>query len=157
MRFLTAILLSGVLFFMPTKTNFKTINQCFSNSCSIKLYQNNLIQTFQKNSNFFNQILNEFEKTTQNSYQMPALGVSIHNLTIQQQKQGTWLEFMFETTIFNCEMPFDAILIKIEPDSYGLNLIRKFQGKYEGRCFYLNLENSTTNLYDFLINFKCSQ
>lgn len=84
------------------------------------------------------------------SRDMPAFGVSLHNETIKAMQSGIWLELNFsETTEFD-EMPFDSILIHIEKDTGGVNLIRKFEGLYDGRCFYLDLENNFNELYDYL-------
>ena len=47
-------------------------------------------------------------------------------------------------------MDFEGLLIKVEKDWHGFNLIRKNNGKYDGRCFYLSLENSMDELYETL-------
>ena len=36
-------------------------------------------------------------------------------------------------------MPFEKLLLKAEPEYRGFNLCRFFNGKYGGRCFYLDL------------------
>ena len=64
---------------------------------------------------------------------MPAVGVSIDNLTREEMKSGSWIELEFDQCYIFNEMPFDALLIKVEKDNYGFNLIRRHNGKYEGR------------------------
>ena len=74
---------------------------------------------------------------------MPALGVSIDNSTRQELKNGLWIKFDFNKVCENYDMPFESLLIKLEDQSYGLNIIRKYENKYEGRVYYINLEHST--------------
>ena len=86
-----------------------------------------------------------------NSHQMPAFGVSLDDLTRQEMQTGVWLEFTFDKTCYNSDMPFDSLLINIQNDFTGFNIIRKYQNKYDGRCFYINLiDKNMTNLYNLL-------
>ena len=58
---------------------------------------------------------------------------------------------MFEKTKVYNEMPFETLLINVEKDWSGFNIIRKHDSKYEGRCFYINLENADmSKLYELL-------
>ena len=85
-----------------------------------------------------------------NSYEMPAFGVSIHEHTMQALQSGFWIKFNFKEQMKHNDMPFDALLVNIMPNDKGFNLIREVDGKYEGRCFYLNLENDMQSLYDLV-------
>ena len=101
----------------------------------------------------FNLVLNVLNKITEYAHDMPAFGVSLDELTKEEMKSGLWLELEFETTMIYNEMPFEALLIKVEKDISGFNLIRRNNGNYEGRCFYLSLDGSMNELYE-LINQK---
>ncbi|MBO5102937.1 MAG: hypothetical protein J6C13_02470 [Clostridia bacterium] len=122
----------------------------FEETNTITLYKNGETKTYADNSAEFEQIKAEFMETIYNSYEMPAFGVSIHEETIQALDFGTWIKFNFKERLTHNDMPFDALLINISPDYSGINLIREVDGKFEGRCFYINTENTFENLYNIL-------
>ena len=93
-----------------------------------------------------------FSDAIEKSYSMPAFAVSIDNLTKKSMKSGLWIEFVFDKTMAASEMPFDSLLINITKDCHGINLIRGNDGIFEGRCYYLDLENTMDDVYDFLID-----
>ena len=93
----------------------------------------------------------ELKKLTDKSYFSPAFGVSLHDQTIEALKKGVWIEFRFNTERTYADMPFEKLLIELKPDYYGFNLIRFNNQKYEGRCFYLNLNVSSTKFYKFIV------
>ena len=95
-----------------------------------------------------------FVEAISNSRQMPAFGVSIHKLTIEEMKSGIWIKFIYDKTMQACNMPFDELLIHIQKDMHGVNVIRGNDGIYNGRCFYLELENSFDAVYEFLSNLQ---
>lgn len=90
-----------------------------------------------------------------NCHTMPAFGVSIHAETINAIQKGVWLKLQYNGTQTVDGMPFDELLIEVNPDFQGFNIIRGNKGIYEGRCFYINLINNTMKpLYDFInLNF----
>jgi len=73
---------------------------------------------------------------------MPALGVSIHEFTTNELQNDNWLEINFESELQIDDLPFTSLLFKLE-ETGGINLIRKHNNKYDGRCLYLNLEKTT--------------
>lgn len=96
-----------------------------------------------------------FCNALEGAQQMPAFGVSLHDLTMQNMKEGLWIKFVYNKTIVKSEMPFDSILINITKDCHGINLIRGNDEIFEGRCYYLNLKGTLDDVYDFLI--ECIQ
>ena len=82
--------------------------------------------------------------------QMPAFGVSLDNLTKEEMKSGYWVRFIFDKTVVKSDMPFDELLLHVTKDAHGINIIRGNDGVYQGRCYYLDLENSLNDLYDFI-------
>ena len=96
-----------------------------------------------------------FCNALEGAQQMPAFGVSLHDLTMQNMKEGLWIKFIYNKTIVKSEMPFDSILINITKDCHGINLIRGNDEIFEGRCYYLNLKGTLDDVYDFLI--ECIQ
>lgn len=115
---------------------------------AVEIYNNGELVNL--SSDEFDKFENLFSDALENSRQTPAYGVSIHDLTIKEMKSGIWLRFKFEQTIYKSQMPFDELLMKIDKNSYGVNIIRGNNGRYEGRCYYLELENNFDNLYDFI-------
>lgn len=93
-------------------------------------------------------IKSELKNLFENSHEMPALGVSIHNETVTELEKGLWLILQYNETKYHNDMPFDELLIKVNKEDYGLNIIRGNNGIYEGRCYYLNLDKNTSKLYN---------
>jgi hypothetical protein len=97
-------------------------------------------------------ILNGLLLTVENSHEMPAYGVAIHNEVKDAITKGLWIELIFDKTIIHNEMPFDKLLIEVNANSQGFNLIRYHDNIYEGRCYYLSLNSSMEKLYNTIIN-----
>lgn len=98
-----------------------------------------------------NIINNELKIMLQNSRQMPAFGVSIHVDTINDMMQGYWIKLQYSETKVVNDMHFDELLIKVEPNASGFNVIRGNKGIYEGRCYYIDLDNKSMNgLYNYI-------
>lgn len=84
--------------------------------------------------------------------QMPAFGVALDNEVKDAIKSKVWLELEYDKTIVFDEMPFDKLLIEVGEDYTGFNLMRHHDGKYEGRCYYVDLvEHDMSELYNYLI------
>lgn len=133
-----------------TLTQELTINNFFEKAKSITIFKNGKSRIFKENEKEFKNIIQQFTEQTQNSVEMPAYAVSLHNETIKAINDGLWIQFNFEQEKTHREMPFDALLININKDYCGVNIIRHYKDKYEGRCFYLNLDNNLNDFYKFL-------
>ncbi len=122
----------------------------FEETDSITIFKDGKEKTFPNTSSEFDDLLTKFMDMIYDSYEMPAFGVSIHEHTMQALQSGIWIKFNFKEQMKHNDMPFDALLVNIMPNDKGFNLIREVDGKYEGRCFYLNLENDMQSLYDLV-------
>lgn len=99
-----------------------------------------------------NHIFPELKKMCEKSYFSPAFGVSINQYTLNELKKGLWLEMEYSEPKEFAEMPYEKLLINFQPDFYGFNIIRyNSNGGYDGRCYYLNLNGSSTNFYNTLL------
>ena len=128
------------------------VSNFFNKSTSIEVFNNGIVQFYNSDSQMYNQTLNKLSSAIYNSYEMPAFAVSLHNDTIKAMESGIWIKFNFDKQQKYNDMPFDALLINVQKDNSGLNIIRFCDGEYTGRCFYLNLQNTNLNdLYDFLM------
>ena len=124
----------------------ESVVSVFEKTINLIVYDNGNKHLYFKGDNKFEKIYKSLIETTDLSHDMPAFGVSLHNETNNALKTGTWVELVFDTEKSFNDMPFDTLLFKVEAEDSGFNLIRKFDGKYEGRCFYLSLDDNMNNL-----------
>lgn len=103
----------------------------------------------EKGTDEYKSIMDGWEAMTEEALQMPAFGVSIDEHTRSEMKKGVWIEFVFGKEQVFQEMPFEKLLICCKEDFRGFNLIRYWDGKYFGRCFYLDLREKT--MQDFCV------
>lgn len=126
------------------------INSVFDDCYAIKIYDNNHKIIFEKGTKEFDKILQLWQITVNSGYEMPAFGVSIHELTIEDMQKGLHIEFLFDKLNYHNEMPFDSLLLKLQENQYGYQLIRHYEDKYQGRCFYVNTTEINNDLYDYI-------
>ena len=125
----------------------KTIQQYLTSSSQAQVIINNEYKAVD-DINELNSVLNNM---LENSHTMPAFGVSIHSETLKALQSGVWLKLQYNGTQTIDEMSFDELLIEVNPDFNGFNIIRGNRGIYEGRCFYIDLIDTTMQpLYDVL-------
>lgn len=120
------------------------LNEILNKLESIDVFTNGKQQTLLPSESKFHKIVEKLTEVFNTSHIEPAFGVSLHDLTMQAIKQDKWLQLNFNEELTINNLPFTSLLLKAE-ETFGLNLTRKFNGKYEGRCIYLVL-NDFTNL-----------
>ena len=130
-------------------TPLKELNQYFNASSEIIIYNNGVVHNCTNSESAT--LLETLQQMLTNSHEMPALGVSLDNETRNELKNGLWLEFNYKTTQTYNDMPFDSLLIKAEPENSGVNIIRKYNNLYEGRCYYINLDCNMSDLYNKIL------
>ena len=142
--------LSFILCFSENFQSQKNISDYFYICSSICIY-NKGTQLFYTNDDInFKKLLFITNKLFKNSTQVPALGVSLDTETRKELKTGIWIEFIYNKTQSYNEMPFDSLLIKINQNCTGINIIRKYNNKYQGRCFYVNLNTDPTEYFNII-------
>ena len=118
-------------------------------ACGVNVIKDGITQSYESTTNEFVELMQEFVNMTKDSHEMPAFGVSLHDSTVEAMKDGLWIEFVFDRTQIHNGMPFESLLINVEKDWMGFNLIRKYNGRYEGRCYYINLgDGNMSNFVD---------
>ena len=137
-------------FMQNTHNKFNNLPSCFSIATQIVIYQQSEKSTFAKGDEKYELLMSALELICTNSHEMPAFSVAENNSTLNALESKTWLELEFDTTQAYNEMPFDSLLIEVDGNFSGFNLIRKHNGKYDGRCFYLNLSSNMTPLSDVI-------
>ena len=131
---------------------YGTIQDVFKDSASIQVFIEGESKEFLTGTAEFESVINQTNKMLTGSHQMPAFGVSMDDLTRQELESGVWILYNFNQVCTNSEMPFDGLLINVNPEFSGFNIIRRYNGKYEGRCFYLDLNQTTmSDLYNLLV------
>ena len=87
------------------------------------------------------------------AHEMPAYGVSLDRETRKAVKSGVWAEFVFDKALSSNGMPFEKLLVNVQPEWSGFNIIRYTAAHgYDGRCFYYDLVNKDMRLfYDCLM------
>ena len=120
----------------------------FSEDYMIEIYKDGQLVEIDKDQ--FDKFEEIFCESIEGSRQMPAYGVSIHEHTIEAMKSGFWIKFIFDKVIVKSGMPFDSLLINVTKDCYGINIIRGLDGRYEGRCYYLDFDKTLDELYNFI-------
>ena len=126
--------------------------QILTTANEIIIYNDNNTTSYEPDNQEFKNITEELLRLGLNCREAPAFAVSLHNETISAMESGLWIEFNFGNTICHNELPFDSLLIQVVGEYTGFNIIRKYDNKYEGRCFYVDLlETNLNNLENLLI------
>ena len=137
---------------MPVVTNSNArIIDSFYNVQNIVVYKQGNVEVLPKGDDKYQLVIDSLFEITENSHEMPAFGVSLDHETREALKTGIWIELEFVGVQEYNGMPFESLLIQVNNNYSGFNLIRRYNGKYEGRCFYLHIENNMQQLYDILV------
>ena len=115
---------------------------------SISIIYNGNTTTFNKDSHDYTIILDSIMDTMLDSHEMPALGVSIDSETRAALQNGMYIELNYKKMYKYLDMPFEKLLFTVDPHDCGINIIRYHDGKYDGRCYYLNLNHDMSNIYN---------
>ena len=107
---------------------------------SFEIYTHGNKETIGKNNDRFLKLKNNIEEVFFNSRLMPAFGVSLHEETIHELKNGVWLKLNFDSEIIKNGLLCNSLLFKLE-EVQGFNLIRMFNNRFDGRCLYLDLDS----------------
>ena len=130
------------------------LNDIIASSESINVYDDGKMTTYSQNETPYNQIVEGWKDMTENAREMPAFSVSLNNETMQALKAGLWVEFVFDNEYTHSNMTFEKLLVKVENDFRGFNIMRyNAQAGYSGRCYYLDLvDKNMSQLADILSN-----
>ena len=121
---------------------------------SINVYNNGEITIYGQNEEPYNQIVEGWTVLCKNAHEMPAFGVSLNNETIEARNVGLWVEFVFDETKSHNNMMFEKLLIKVEKEWHGFNIVRyNEKNGYGGRCYFIDLVGKNmSQFYDILAN-----
>ena len=121
---------------------------------SINVYNNGEITIYCQNEEPYNQIVEGWTVLCENAHEMPAFGVSLNNETIEARSVGLWVEFVFDEPKSHNNMTFEKLLIKVEKEWHGFNIIRyNEKNGYVGRCYFIDLVGKNMSQFnDILAN-----
>lgn len=122
--------------------------KCMSTPNSIIVYSENISTKVSTEDSLYNKITESIITMCNDAREMPAFGVALDEETRVAMETGLWVELVYNNTQEYNEMPFDTLLIQVEKAYSGFNIIRKYKGKYDGRCFYLSLDGDMSALYN---------
>lgn len=108
-------------------------------------------ETIEMSQEELNILSDIFVETFEGSKSLPALGVALDEETKESVKSGVWIKFSFDKTRVENDMPFDELLIKIHKENNCLNVIRGNDGKFDGRCYFVELNHSLEKIYNYII------
>ncbi len=130
------------------------VYQVFDNAQQINVYNEGVKTVYNAGSAAYEKILSGWNELLQGSHQMPAFGVSLNRETVKAIAHGLWAEFCFEGEYECGGLPFEKLLVKVESESQGFNLIRyTTEYGYDGRCIYIDLvSKNMSSFYDILLN-----
>ncbi len=132
------IIRRGGNMYLTENTDYE-IKKAIMNLKEVEFFINGRSKNISKSDKEFSTIYNKIVDILKSSRLMPAYSVSLHDETIKARKSGVWVELHFEGEQVINELPFESLLFKVEKTS-GINLIRNYLGRYEGRAIYLALE-----------------
>ena len=153
-RFFILKLLAGVFIGLMLFNNINMDNFCdvVNKSYQMQIIYDGEAKIYSENNELFVDIISEMLSIFKESREMPSLGVSLDDLTREEMKKGIWIQLDFEDEMVYSGMSFDSLLLKLEYNSCGLSVIRKYQGLYEGRCYYFDLRGNYNQLIETIIN-----
>ena len=107
---------------------------------SIELIQNGKIHKLSQQE--FQQTFARLQDLFGEARVMPAFGVSIHEETVNAIQDGEWLKLNYNAEMDKEGLLFTSLLFRLE-ECQGFNLIRLYGERYDGRCIYLDLPQTT--------------
>lgn len=131
------ILLSGVYMRSEKQYFIEQLNQVES----VNVYIEGECIQISCGDSRFDDILTAFSEMMEGYREMPAFGVSLHEEVENAKENGLWVEFCYENIHIYEGMPYERLLIELKNGDLGFNIMRFYNGKYEGRCFYVDLKN----------------
>ena len=148
------ILLIGTVFGMGGVSLDKEEHQTIqvNNYVCVNIYKEGTKHTLLKNDS--DKVANALGGILKAAREMPAFGVALHDETLEAMQSGLWIEFEFGGINIHKGMCFEKLLLKLEKNIYGFNLMRFYDGKYDGRCFYFDIEDCKIMncLYELIIS-----
>ncbi len=119
---------------------------------SVKVYENGEASAYCVGERKFEEICVAWNGMRAGARQRPASGVRLNDETVHALNDGVWAEFVFDKELSADGMPFERLLVNVQPEWSGFNIVRyTAEYGYDGRCFYFDLANDMSGFYNVLI------
>ncbi len=130
------------------------LNEIIESSDSINVYNNGETFVYRQQDAPYSQIIDGWTTMTDGVHEMPAFGVSLNKQTVEAMNDGLWVEFVFDKQYTHSGMSFEKLLVNVEKEWQGFNIIRyNADDGYSGRCYYYDLVGKDmSQFYDILAN-----
>ena len=122
---------------MMVANNAQYVKNYLKDIKNIEIYKQGQKTILNKDSKEFDKAIKKILKIALRGRIMPALGVSLHDDTVNALKTDSFLKINFNKEFTINDLPFTALLFRLEDNCYGINLIREYNNRYDGRCIYL--------------------
>lgn len=131
---------------------FENIEQAFPEADEIYVFREGQVVRCAQGGVDYAQIMAVWQNTLTGCRQMPAFGVSLNDMTVKAMQKGVWIEFRYGD-VCECQgMGFERLAINVVSSFKGFNIVRYCDGVYEGRCYYLDLDDKDmSEVYNCLI------
>lgn len=108
----------------------------------VNVYTDGETEFYKVGEERFERICAEWNNMIFGAHEMPAFGVSLNDETVKAMQNGVWAEFTFDRQLYSNGMPYEKLLVNVQPEWSGFNIVR-YTAKhgYDGRCFYYDLVN----------------
>lgn len=123
---------------IKTENEFKGVLEDLK---SIIVYTNGAKSTIKSGTTKFEKIKEKLFQLFVQAQIMPAFSVALHELVMSDMQNGQFIELNFNSQHEVNELKFDSLLFRLEK-LYGVNLMRKLDEKYYGRCIYLAFDEA---------------
>ncbi len=119
------------------ENNENTMADLLEKVSSFTIFKRGKETKINKEDSGFDKIFSHLEEVFKKGEVMPAYGVSLHDETQNALLADTWLQINFDEQLTKNELPFSALLFRLD-EVYGVDLIRLFNDRYDGRCIHLS-------------------
>ncbi len=107
------------------------------NVCSIEIFKGGLRKEYGKGDAEFDRLFSSIHSIFSTGRLAPAFCVSLHDDTVEQLNSGNWIKLNFSNIQTKNDLPFNCLLFRADK-TYGLNLIRGYNNRFDGRCLYMD-------------------
>lgn len=106
---------------------------------SIEILNDGKVSVFKSDNKYYAKIKNNLKALFRSARIMPAFGVSLHDDTVEAIKVGKWIKINYSKELEVNDLPFTSLIFELNT-TQGVNLIREYNNRYDGRCIYLDFD-----------------
>ncbi len=112
---------------------------CFNYVESIEILNEGKRSVFDKDNKYFAKTIANIKNVFDGARLEPAYAVSLHDETVKVMQEGKWIKFNFTSEQEINELSFTSLVFELFT-TQSLNLIREYEGRYDGRCIHVSFD-----------------